>query len=70
MEMTSEESLPLYARTSMLKFILGPAEFVLHHLETRIQLSEKIDILVIDSSFTSKVESKVTPPICSTMLTF
>lgn len=47
--MTVEESLPLYARTSMLKFILGPAEFVLHHLETRIQLSEKVDILVIVS---------------------
>ncbi|KAF9138778.1 hypothetical protein BGX30_008757 [Mortierella sp. GBA39] len=51
MEMTSEESLPLYARTSMLKFILGPAEFVLHHLETRIQLSEKIDILLLKNSY-------------------
>ncbi|KAG0288887.1 hypothetical protein BGZ96_007408 [Linnemannia gamsii] len=49
--MTCEESLPLYARTSMLKFILGPAEFVLHHLETRIQLSEKIDILLLKNSY-------------------
>ncbi|KAG9067753.1 hypothetical protein KI688_011340 [Linnemannia hyalina] len=35
----------------MLKFILGPAEFVLHHLETRIQLSEKIDILLLKNSY-------------------
>ncbi|KAF9155001.1 hypothetical protein BG015_011331 [Linnemannia schmuckeri] len=49
--MTCEESIPLYARTSMLKFILGPAEFVLHHLETRIQLSEKINILLLKNSY-------------------
>ncbi|KAF8945592.1 hypothetical protein BGZ47_002352 [Haplosporangium gracile] len=35
----------------MLKFILGPAEFVLHHLETRIQLSEKIDNLLLKNSY-------------------
>ncbi|KAF9090456.1 hypothetical protein BGX23_005954 [Mortierella sp. AD031] len=50
-EMTCEGSLPLYARTSILKFILGPAEFILHHLETRIQLSDKIKTLLRKSSF-------------------
>ncbi|KAG0359796.1 hypothetical protein BGX24_005707, partial [Mortierella sp. AD032] len=50
-EMTCEESLPLYARISMLKFILGPAEFILHHLETRIQLSEKIETLLFKNSY-------------------
>jgi hypothetical protein len=46
LELVCEDSLPLYARTFVLRYILGPASMMLHHLETRISLSEKILRLV------------------------
>ncbi|KAG0259602.1 hypothetical protein BG011_002534 [Mortierella polycephala] len=51
LEMITEESLPNYARTSILKFILGPADFILHHLETRISLTGKITSLLAKNSY-------------------
>ncbi|KAF9175998.1 hypothetical protein BGX21_006388 [Mortierella sp. AD011] len=39
-------SIPYFARASILRFILGPADFILYHLETRIQLSGAISILL------------------------
>ncbi|KAG0371409.1 hypothetical protein BGZ54_000036 [Gamsiella multidivaricata] len=46
LDVISVSSLPLYARTSILRFILGPANFILHHLETRIVLSQRIQDLL------------------------
>ncbi|KAI8605987.1 hypothetical protein EDD21DRAFT_84482 [Dissophora ornata] len=51
LEMICSTPIPLFARTSTLRFILGPASFILHHLETRIIISEKISRLLQESSF-------------------
>ncbi|KAF9358605.1 hypothetical protein BGX34_008867 [Mortierella sp. NVP85] len=51
LELVCEDSLPLYARTFVLRYILGPASMMLHHLETRIALSEKILRLLQEDSY-------------------
>lgn len=46
LDMAEGGSLPYFARTSILRFILGPADFIMHHLETRIRLTDIITHLV------------------------
>ncbi|KAI8354987.1 hypothetical protein B0O80DRAFT_487001, partial [Mortierella sp. GBAus27b] len=50
LELVCADSLPLFARTFVLRFILGPASMMIHHLETRIALSEKVLCLLMEDS--------------------
>ncbi|KAF9950208.1 hypothetical protein BGZ70_001459 [Mortierella alpina] len=46
LDMARENSLPYFARTSILRFIIGPADFIMHHLETRIRLTDVMTTLL------------------------
>ncbi|KAF9575512.1 hypothetical protein EC968_002773 [Mortierella alpina] len=50
LDMARESALPYFARTSILRFILGPADFLMHHLETRIRLTDNISRLLREDS--------------------
>ncbi|CAO3568514.1 unnamed protein product [Mortierella alpina] len=50
LDMARENSLPFFARTAILRFILGPADFIMHHLETRIRLTEDMTTLLREDS--------------------
>ncbi|KAF9385144.1 hypothetical protein CPC16_008087 [Podila verticillata] len=50
-EMLEQPLLPVPARKLILRFVLGPADFIMHHLEWRISLLERVDQLVKDNSF-------------------
>lgn len=44
--MLEQPLLPVSARKLILRFVLGPADFIMHHLEWRISLLERVDQLV------------------------
>ncbi|KAF9292531.1 hypothetical protein BGZ68_003437 [Mortierella alpina] len=50
LDMAEGGSLPYFARTSILRFILGPADFIMHHLETRIRLTDIITHLLRENN--------------------
>ncbi|KAF9938702.1 hypothetical protein BGZ67_010543 [Mortierella alpina] len=50
LDMARESSLPYFARTSILRLILGPADFIMHHLETRIRLTDNMTGLLREDS--------------------
>ncbi|KAF9584144.1 hypothetical protein BGW38_007437 [Lunasporangiospora selenospora] len=50
-DMIGENSLPNYARTSIMHFVFDQADFMLHHLESRVQLMEKIGQLQRNSPY-------------------
>ncbi|KAG0090611.1 hypothetical protein BGZ92_002574, partial [Podila epicladia] len=50
-EMLEQQLLPVSARKSILRFVLGPADFIMHHLEWRISLLERVDHLIKDNSY-------------------
>ncbi|KAG0354003.1 hypothetical protein BG005_006808 [Podila minutissima] len=50
-EMLEQQLLPISARKLILRFVLGPADFIMHHLEWRISLLERVDQLIKDNSY-------------------
>ncbi|KAG0037964.1 hypothetical protein BGZ82_001420 [Podila clonocystis] len=50
-EMLEQQLLPVSVRKSILRFVLGPADFVMHHLEWRISLLERVNQLIKDNSY-------------------
>lgn len=45
-EILEQQLLPISSRKSILRFVLGPADFIMHHLEWRISLLERVNQLV------------------------
>ncbi|KAG0306375.1 hypothetical protein BGZ98_002493 [Dissophora globulifera] len=51
LDIVDTSSLPLFARTSVLRFILSSADFILHNLETRIAMTERISRLLQENAY-------------------
>ncbi|KAF9417467.1 hypothetical protein BGZ94_009965 [Podila epigama] len=49
--MLDQTQLSVFARKRVMEFILGPAEFIMHHLEWRISLLDSVNRLIITDSY-------------------